>query len=403
MQNKPMLLFLSIFLFKLEISNSVKDAFLYYILENLNFKRFLNKSCISAVKRYCEYHKKHYSQKESCLLLRQIIITTIPKFVSHIKPFPILEVTTNNGTTVIPCDMTYFDSYHMLISPKNLSLDTDIVLSLFLDAGIIIYKILSISLNTTFYSRGIYRFNRNEIETSYSDHDLIQNFDDEFSIDLVFIDKTQVNENFNSLVKRNTQKNNVINQIKSIKETKKFDTSDWNNYTLPKFELTPKISNKKQSYTSSIKPIKSIPSIVKTPTNNKTSEIIKKIEECDQYTNIFYVKQIANPKINNQETSNKNRKRKVSIKKAIPHKLNVIIDNPLHLTPIKNIEGTIFEDMSNYNISINIPKFEELFCVDVSTKTVIKKETNIKSFDMLISSKRLFLVSLAVKYLESKI
>lgn len=71
---------------------------------------------------------------------------------------------------------------------------------------------------------------------------------------------------------------------------------------------------------------------------------------------------------------------------------------PLHWAPIKNIENTIFQKLANINPIIDYGDFENIFC---ESKMLKGPNTNTKTDQRSnLSSRRAFLVSLAIKSLE---
>lgn len=395
-----------------------------FVLEKKIFREKI--SDIETIKRFKSYffnlvnYKK--SHKFDILLLHQLIISNYPKIKEFLNFKIILEIHQKNNKIVINefdnNDVIYKDQFYIIFTNLKIELEGD--------ANIIIFfndlKVFEFPFNCFLYEQGLFRYNKEDIITNYFKY-----FDEDFKFDIVLLD---INKMYSYQECCPFQKNIILgievltNYITNSNDKQQFEKLIQIGYNrhIAKFcaqmnyneiecqslvnNLEAKgyknlIQEKKPEKLNSIK----YENKEKNDKESAAKDYIKKIElykniksneikKIDLIIDEIYIP----PQI--LKTKTKGSFKKKNIENNISKLNNIHSIRPLHWVPVMSSKNTIFKNLDSYNINYDIEKFKKHFCV--LNEKVAKFQNELKPVNNIIDSKRLFLVSLALKHLNKK-
>lgn len=214
--------YISCVLYYCKFFNSSLAAF--ESLTAYNLAKCTNKNTIMRYLRYFDTSLSMNSPiKFPQLILNQIILTSVPK-ISTDKDFePILKIATKYNDRHISNQTFYKDNDFVIFSNLNYEVFDDTTISIYFEQEKKHYHILNLNFNTFFYKQGLYRFSLRDIETSLPQESIYNFFDENFCLDLVFVEN-------NDVLMANPTKNsvNVLDTMKYIIE-RFFSDYDYNN------------------------------------------------------------------------------------------------------------------------------------------------------------------------------
>lgn len=355
-------------------------------------------------------------------ILNQVIITTIPTILGDGIFVPKMKLTTNSTTIEFPPEKCYLDDNYIIFSSLNTEIAMDSVISLWFSQEDKSYHILDLSINAIFYTQGLYRFTRSEIETSLPQESIYRFFDENFYMDIVLIEnKEKIVKNPYSTAYELSSIMNTINDH-FIGD---FDNELFKGYQdLGYNQIVCKVSSQLGFNQNECRKLQEeysekgwIPALHLNdtsvdPASNKLNNKEAKEDALDEdktFSRKLYLEgeeqEITEIPIIEQSLNHKDSIRQTTsslfAKKQIldaPVKDNLFSIRPLYLTPLRNIENTVFSKIKDLEVKINADKFEKYFCEE---NQKIEPKIHPESVQKIsIDSKRLFIASLCLKHLE---
>ncbi|KAM0681752.1 hypothetical protein GINT2_000267 [Glugoides intestinalis] len=369
-----------------------------------------------SILRYARYYDQIASFNSTFRVpqktLNQVIITTIPTILKSSKFSPKLKI---NGVEFAP-EKCYFDNNYIVFSNLNTEIDMDVTLSLSFVQDHRTYHVLDLSFNSFFYQQGLHRFTRSEIETDLPQESIYKFFDEQFYVDIVILDNKDEH-----IKNPYTTSYSLSDAVRSISERFFGDTDE---------EQFRQLMD--QGYPQSLAKLCSNLQLVETECEklrllfkekdhksiiSKSSDLDNEVEYLDKNTEnreffdneietelnkneieITAIEQLTQRAIERNVIKQTGRglfgkKKTVSL----PAREDLFVIRPLHLAPIKNIENTVFRELGNLKIDIDLKTFEKHFCESPKSEKATKMTQQTKE---LIDMRRLFIVSLCQKQLE---
>lgn len=392
-------------------------------LPSIILDQFLARNFESTL-RYTKYYDQMILFNSTAVfpskILNQVIITTIPTILGDGIFIPKMKLTTHSNTIEFPAEKCYLDNNYIIFSSLNAEIATDSVISLWFSQENKSYHILDLSINTLFYSQGLYRFTRSEIETSLPQENIYRFFDENFYIDIVLIENREnmiknpystaydlpsimntINDHFVGDLSKEYQdsgNNQIINRVCSMLKFNQYECKKLQEeYSERDLNITSQFScadatdESKSNFACHGEPEVEI--------NDKNDAFDRKSYlEGDELeiTDIPMIEQNINYKDSIRQTTSSLFSKRQNLDIHIKEDLFSL--RPLYLTPLRSIDETVFSKVKDLKIKINTEKFEKYFCED-NEKTESKIAVDAPQ-KISIDPKRLFIASLCLKHLE---
>lgn len=345
--------------------------------------------------------------------LNQVIVTTIPTILKSSEFSPKLKI---NGVE-FAAEKCYFDNNYIVFSNLDTEIDMDAILSLSFVQDHRTYHVLDLSFNSFFYHQGLHRFTRSEIETDLPQESIYKFFDEQFYVDMVILDNKDMH-----IKNPYTTAYSLSDAIRSISERFFGDTDEEQFRQLMDKGYPQSLAKLCSQLHLAIAECEKLKMIFKekdhkliishgTDLGVETEYLDRNAENREAFDNEIQVEvpqneieitiiELLTQREIERSTIKQSGKGLFGRKKTVvnlPAREDLFAIRPLHLAPIKNVENTVFSELGNVKIDIDLKAFEKHFC----EKPKGEKATNtVQQTKELIDMRRLFIVSLCQKQLE---
>lgn len=402
------------------------------LLNNQTIWKFTN---IETILRYVKYYDFVISQpfmtKVPQLVLNQMIVTTIPSIIQSGDFKPKLRIETNSKIFEFSTENCYKDTDYVIFSNLESEIAGDVKFSLVFEQENKTYHIFDLWINSLFYTQGLYRYSRSDIITLLPQESIYRFFQNSFCIDLIFLENQEkivknpftvpmsmlellnlivskisdecigdegINEYYIKMIEKGL--NSVLAKLcaqlhlseeESLALHSRLEESGYKSGILRKhFEL--KIANENTKESLKIEKYEDKPLDLQILYEKlETSEF----GEVDLIDDENFIKEIP------KKTASGLFKRNKQLPSNLEIRENIFARKPLHLVSLKQIENTIFEELKNINIPVDLKAVESTFCEKINeNNNHIEEIKNVKKHKL--ESKREFMASLLFKQLEIK-
>lgn len=384
----------------------------------------------AAALRYARYHDQMSSFNTTLRfpqrILNQIIITTIPTMLESGSYVPKLKISTPLSTVTAAPEKCYIDKDYIIFSNLNQHIFEDVVISLLFAQKDETYHIFDLSLNTFFYGQGLHRFTRADIETSLPQESIYNFFDENFYVDLVVVENAEIQSPFTlpTVYDLDDVVKLICDQFLGDEGDKEYYQKlvdlGYNQHLSKACSLVglndDECRKLYQPFTDRLGALKLRNEIG--PENEKdgdcTVELVNAGLELEtdyrkiyqeiveiEITPIALIEHTSSAPLFGRKVTSRLFRAKDTPEMPISEAFRAF--KPLHITALHSIENTIFSEIQNLKVDLDIGKFEAYFCLKAQDKvTEIPYQAPAQASKSLIDPKRLFLVSLYIKQLEMR-